>query len=137
MDIKFHLALPCRDLGETRNFYNDVILAKLGRHAENWLDVDLFGNQLTFTQSGTFNFDFKNYRLDNQILPSFHFGAIVPIGIWEELHARISELGLEFTQGATFLKDRLGEHISFFVKDPNGYMVEFKSFRDAKEVFSS
>lgn len=137
MDIKYHLALPCREIGETRTFYRDVIQAKLGRHAEKWLDVDLFGNQLTFTESGNFNFDYKSYRLEDHILPSFHFGAIVPIDLWESLYSRLLGLDLEIGTEATFMKERLGEHISFFVKDPNGYMVEFKSFKDSREIFSS
>jgi len=137
MDIKFHLALPCKDIEATRSFYRDVIQASLGRHAEKWLDVDLFGNQLTFTQSGSFQFDFKNYRLEDHILPSFHFGAIVPGDVWEPLYQRLRRLSLELTAEAIFLKERRGEHRSFFVRDPNGYMVEFKCFRENNEVFSN
>ena len=29
----------------------------------------------------------------------------------------------------------MGAHRSFFVKDPNGYFIEFKSFDKAEEVF--
>ncbi len=137
MDTKFHLALPCNDIEETRAFYQDVVKANLGRHAEKWLDVDLFGNQLTFTQSGNFNFDYKNYRLEDYILPSFHFGVIVPADVWGELYSRLSELDLEITTEATFMQDKVGEHLSFFIQDPNGYMVEFKSFRDPAEIFAT
>lgn len=137
MDTKFHLALPCNDIEETRAFYQDVVKANLGRHTEKWLDVDLFGNQLTFTQSGNFNFDYKNYRLEDYILPSFHFGVIVPADVWGELYSRLSELDLEITSEATFMQDKVGQHLSFFVQDPNGYMVEFKSFRDPTEIFAT
>lgn len=137
MEIKFHLALPCKDVEATRTFYRDVIQAKMGRHAEKWLDVDLFGHQLTFTESGNFNFEFKNYRLEEHILPSFHFGTIVPIDVWGSLYSRLMGQDLEIVTEATFMKERTGEHLSFFVKDPNGYMVEFKTFRDSKEIFSS
>ena len=34
-----------------------------------------------------------------------------------------------------FMKDSVGEHLSFFVKDPNNYMLEFKCFKNDKEVF--
>lgn len=137
MDIKFHLALPCSDLGATRDFYSEVVGAQMGRQAETWLDVDLFGNQLTFTQCGPFHFDYKSYRLDGEVLPAFHFGAIVPFGIWEEIRIRANAQGSEPIPWATFRKDRPGEHLSFFIQDPNGYRVEFKSFKDGREVFSN
>ncbi|MEZ4808963.1 MAG: bleomycin resistance protein [Allomuricauda sp.] len=137
MEARFHLALPCKSIEETRIFYQDVIKAGVGRQTEKWLDIDIFGNQLTFTQSGSFNFDFKNYRLEDYILPSFHFGIIVPLNVWKELYERLFQMDLEITTEATFMKDKTGEHLSFFVQDPNGYMVEFKSFKDPTEIFST
>ncbi|MCB0372405.1 MAG: VOC family protein [Muricauda sp.] len=137
MEIKFHLALPCKDIEETRAFYMDVIKASPGRQTGQWLDVDLFGHQLTFTQSGNFNFDFKNYRLEEYILPSFHFGVIVPAEDWKELYTRLNGMDLEITTEATFMQDKVGEHLSFFVQDPNGYMVEFKSFKHPKDIFAT
>lgn len=137
MEIKFHLALPCRDIEETRAFYLDVVNAGLGRQTEQWLDIDLYGNQLTFTQSGNFNFDFKNYRLEDYILPSFHFGVIVPTEEWKQLYKRLDSMDLEITTEATFMQDKVGEHLSFFVQDPNGYMVEFKSFKEPKDTFAT
>lgn len=137
METQFHLALPCKDIGETRAFYQDVVQAGLGRQAEHWLDVDLFGHQLTFTQSGNFNFDFKNYRLEDYILPSFHFGIIVSTEQWHELYDRLNAMDLEITTEATFMQDKTGEHLSFFVQDPNGYMVEFKSFKNPGDIFST
>jgi extradiol dioxygenase family protein len=37
---------------------------------------------------------------------------------------------------ATFLKDETGEHVSFFIKDPNDYMLEFKSFKNSTDIFN-
>lgn len=134
-NAQFHLALPCSNIEETREFYVDIIKAKLGRNTEKWLDINLYGNQLTFTQAGHFNFDFKNYKLDDFVLPSFHFGVIVPVEIWGELYGRLFKMDLEVTTEATFMMDRIGEHLSFFVQDPNGYMLEFKSFKNIDEIF--
>ena len=44
---------------------------------------------------------------------------------------------LELVEKTTFLKDNLGEHTSFFVNDPNDYMLEFKNFSKALDVFKS
>lgn len=136
MKAQFHLALPCKNIEETREFYEDIIKVKLGRSTENWLDVDLYGNQLTFTRAGHFNFEFKSYKLDDFVLPSFHFGVIVPIDIWSGLYGRLFKMDLEVTTEATFMQGKKGEHLSFFVQDPNGYMLEFKSFKNVDEVFS-
>lgn len=136
MTARFHLALPCREIEETKNFYVDIIGAGVGRHTEKWLDVNLFGNQLTFTESGDFRFDFKNYKLEDYVLPSFHFGVIVPVSIWGMLYTRLFQMDLEVTTEATFMQGKKGEHLSFFVQDPNGYMLEFKSFKNSEEVFS-
>ncbi|WP_235914992.1 VOC family protein [Flagellimonas ochracea] len=136
MEAKFHLALPCRDIEETKKFYMEIIGTNLGRNTEKWLDIDLFGNQLTFTQAGNFSFDFKSYKLDDYILPAFHFGVIIPNDSWEELYGRLFQMDLEVTTKATFMQGKKGEHLSFFVQDPNGYMLEFKSFKNVNEVFT-
>ncbi|WP_299903079.1 VOC family protein [uncultured Aquimarina sp.] len=133
---EFHLALPCEDIGKTKDFYTNILGATLGRHTDNWIDINLYGNQITFTKAGTFNFDFKNYRLGGQILPSFHFGVIVDMETWEKLYSHLSSKDIEVTTEVTFFENKVGEHLSFFVKDPDGYMVEFKSFKNTGEVFT-
>jgi len=133
----FHLSLPCEDIEKTKTFYLDILGAKLGRNSSNWLDINLYDNQITFTKAGIFNFDFKNYRFGEQILPSFHFGVIIDVDLWGKLYSKLFQMNLEVTTEATFLEDKIGEHLSFFIKDPNGYMIEFKSFKNDEEVFSN
>ena len=137
MKANFHLALPCIELIKTKAFYVDLLGARTGRSGENWIDIDLYGNQLTFTKAGTFKFDFKNYRLGDQILPSFHFGIVIDVELWGQLYAKLNSTPLKLTPKATYMKEKVGEHLSFFIKDPNGYMVEFKSFKNSHEIFSS
>jgi len=131
----FHLSLPCSSISKTEDFYVDVIGASLGRHSSRWLDIDLFGNQITFTKSGDFNFAYRSYKFEESVLPAFHFGVIVHHDTWEVLYNRLSASEYDITTETTFLKDKVGEHVSFFIQDPNGHMVEFKSFRDQKEMF--
>jgi hypothetical protein len=45
------------------------------------------------------------------------------------------QLNEEVTTEVTFLEDKVGEHISFFVTDPNGFIIEFKSFKNDDEIF--
>ena len=133
----FHLALPCYSVTRTRNFYVDILGAKLGRHSTQWADINLFGNQITFTKSGEFSFTYKSYKFEDQVLPSFHFGVILDEKTWKTVHQKLIVNIEGITEAITFLKNKSGEHTSFFVEDPNGYVVEFKCFKEAKQVFAS
>ena len=137
MKAQFHLALPCENIEVTKAFYIDTLGATQGRQTDKWIDINLYNNQLTFTESGAFNFKFKNYKLDDNILPSFHFGAIIGIEVWGTLYKKLLQSNQEVTTECTFMENKVGEHLSFFITDPNGYMIEFKSFKDKKEVFTS
>lgn len=135
MSKPFHVSLPCLDIEKTKDFYINKIGAKLGRSNINWLDIDLFGNQITFTKSGRFDFHYQNYSFEGKILPSFHFGAILDITTWGKVYSKVNSENIEVFDEITFLKGKKGEHISFFVKDPNGFMVEFKSFSKEAAIF--
>ena len=136
MDTSFHISLPCNDVKATKNFYKNVIGATLGRFNDNWVDINLFGHQLTFTNAGKFNFNNPNYVFEGKILPSFHFGVIMDEATWKKVYEKLEAQKLELVTQATFLKGKSGEHSSFFVKDPNNYMIEFKSFINPKDVFN-
>ena len=135
MENLFHLSLPCENLVDTKMFYVDTIGASLGRYANNWADINLFGHQVTFTKVGKFDFTNPSYKLEGQVLSSFHFGIILDKDTWENIYSKLKNQDLKVTPQATFLKNRSGEHVSFFVKDPNGYMLEFKRFKNNNEVF--
>ena len=48
METSFHMSLPCLSVKETKSFYTNIIGASTGRMAQNWIDINLFGHQLTF-----------------------------------------------------------------------------------------
>ncbi len=135
MDTLFHISLPCADIIETTDFYKNIIETNIGRASENWIDINLFGHQVTFTKAGKFNFNNPNYVFEGKILPSFHFGVIVGMDKWSELYSKLNKLDFEVVTQTTFLNNKKGEHLSFFIKDPNGYMLEFKCFKDKKDIF--
>ena len=133
----FHLSLPCNNLVETKMFYVDTIGADLGRYANNWVDIDLFGHQVTFTQVGKFDFTNPSYAFEGNVLSSFHFGVILDIDSWGKMYSKLTNRNLEVTTQTTFLMNKAGEHVSFFINDPNEYMLEFKSFKEINEIFRS
>jgi len=136
-NFAFHLSLPCIDIKTTKEFYVYALEATLGRFNENWMDINFYQHQITFTKAGNFDFNFKNYLFEKQILPSFHFGVIVDVEKWGQLYTKLIQGSYEVTTEATFLKNKVGEHLSFFIKDPNGYMLEFKNFKNENEVFEA
>jgi extradiol dioxygenase family protein len=60
----FHLALPCLSITKTRAFYNEVLGAQIGRSSIKWLDINFYNHQITFTESGPFNFESKSYAFN-------------------------------------------------------------------------
>jgi len=136
MNTSFHMSLPCLSVKETKSFYTNIG-ASIGRATQNWVDINLFGHQITFIKAGKFNFNNPNYVFEGKILPSFHFGVIIDLDKWNGIYSRLKSEDIELVEQTTFLKDKIGEHTSFFVKDPNDYMLEFKSFKDSADVFKA
>ena len=132
----FHLALPCLDIQETKDFYTRVLKASSGREAANWVDINFGGHQITFSKVGDFDFNYPSYRFEEAILPSFHFGVVVDIDTWQSVYKELVKSSYEVTAEVEFLTNKAGEHISFFIKYPNGYSIEFKSFSEPRNVFS-
>lgn len=137
MGTSFHMSLPCLSVTETKKFYVDNIGATLGRKAKTWVDINLFGHQLTFIKAEKFNFNSPNYVFEGRILPAFHFGIIVDEVTWNSIYDKLNNNNLEVVDKTTFLKDKPGEHSSFFIKDPNDFMLEFKKFKISNDIFKS
>lgn len=137
MDFHFHLSLPCRHIGATEKFYTQIIGVAKGRQASNWIDINLFGNQITFIKAGSFKFDYPSYSFEKTVLPSFHFGVILPQNQWQELYHKLKAEDFLYLDDTPFLTQKTGAHQSFFIKDPSGYIIEFKCFEVEADVFSN
>ena len=137
METSFHISLPCLNIAETKAFYVNNLGASVGRNADTWIDINLFGHQITFIKAEKFNFNSPNYIFEGKILPTFHFGVIVNVETWGEIYSKLSNSNFEVVTQTTFLKDKAGEHLSFFIEDPNGYMLELKSFKSETDIFKS
>lgn len=135
MRTSFHVSLPCKSIKSTKSFYINNIGATLGRNTQGWADINLFGNQLTFIKVKKFNFNNPNYVFEGKILPSFHFGIVLEENVWEEIYSKLRNKKLNLVEENKFLKDKSGEHNSFFIKDPNDYMLEFKCFKNPENIF--
>ena len=47
----FHLAVPCGDLEVAKKFYSETLGCRLDNSAQEWADVDFWGNELTLHAS--------------------------------------------------------------------------------------
>lgn len=135
MNPAFHMSLPCLNIEETIKFYTEELDATVGRVTKEWADINLFNNQLTFVLVDKFNFEYPSYQFENHSLPTFHFGVIVSTNEWDEMYDRVNYWLSGHNIKKTFLKDKHGEHVSFFIKDPNGYTLEFKTFIQEDGMF--
>jgi extradiol dioxygenase family protein len=124
----FHLSLPVRDLEATRAFYCAVLGAVPGRATPEWIDLIVFGHQVTFHQ-----------RPDEVRPPEAqgvqHFGAILPWADWASLCAAIAAAGFPtLVQPTVFGHGTRDEHGKVLLRDPSGHLLEFKAYRHLASV---
>jgi extradiol dioxygenase family protein len=134
----FHLAVPVTDLASAREFYVELLGCGVGRESAQWIDFDFFGHQLTahvVTSSEAARL--SSSRVDGDDVPTRHFGVILEWDAWEDLANRLRRAGVRFVIGPRVrFKGSVGEQGTFFVRDPSGNALEFKSFADASQVFA-
>ena len=131
----FHLAFPIRNVRETRSFYVDLLGCEEGRSAERWVDFDFFGHQITghVVPAGPAAAN----PVDGDSVPVPHFGAVLGWAEWEALQERVRAAGVAFVIGPRVrFAGEVGEQGTFFLHDPSGNALEFKSFRDPDRLFA-
>ena len=137
MDIpRFHLAFPVHDLELARGFYADLLGCGIGRQSEKWMDFDLYGHQVVAHLSPDDCRVTKRNEVDGDQVPSRHFGVILPWDKWEGLIEMIKGKSVEFLiEPRIRFKDSPGEQGTFFIADPSGNTLEFKTFKNDSDVF--
>ena len=132
------MSLPCLSISKTMDFYVDVIGADLGRHSTRWLDIDSSATRLHLPGRANSIFPTDPISFEETVLPSFHFGVIVDRALWETLYQKmmVSEYEGDPTE-ATFLKDQVGEHVSFFCKRSKWAYAQIQEFSQDQGYVSS
>ncbi len=135
---RFHLAFPVQELEATRSFYEDVLGCAAGRLADSWIDFDFFGHQISAHVAPDELSDAARNEVDGKAVPVRHFGAILEWDDWEAVAQRLTQAGASFViEPYVRFAGQVGEQGTFFVKDPSGNCLEFKSFRDMSRVFAT
>ena len=135
--VPFHLAFPVRDLKATRYFYGELLGCPLGRESERWIDFDFFGHQISAhliddtQESAAFN------EVDGNSIPVRHFGVVLEWSVWTAMAGKLRARGADFLIEPTIrFKGEVGEQGTFFLRDPSGNCLEFKSFKDLSRLFA-
>lgn len=133
----FHLAIPVTSLEDAEAFYGDLLGCPVGRRDARWIDFNFFGAQLTTHLVDTTEAHAPTNNVDTHAIPVRHFGMVLA---WEDWHRAVDHLSYV---GVTFrvtphirFEGEIGEQATFFVADPAGNCIEFKSFRDPSRLFS-
>ena len=133
----FHLAIPVRDLDETRSFYRDVLGCAEGRSSDLWVDFNFFGHQLVIHMSGEANTNLESNPVDGHDVPIPHFGIVLTWTDWTNLSEDLTNQGIEFIIEPYIRFIGLpGEQATMFFLDPSGNALEFKAFQDIDELFA-
>jgi extradiol dioxygenase family protein len=125
----FHLAIPCRDLEATFDFYVSKLGCKLARRYQDRITLDFFGDQVVCHLSDKID-------LDPQPYPR-HFG--VTFKEQQEfdalLHlARQREVPF-FSQLMKRFEGMIEEHLTFMLIDPSNNVLEFKHYLDPRMMY--
>ena len=133
---RFHLAFPVHDLEKAKTFYTSTLGCPLGRESDNWIDFNLYGHQVVAHLSPKDCMNTKTNPVDGDSIPARHFGVILPWADWEELCKILISRNIEFlVEPRIRFKNVSGEQGTFFIQDPSGNALEFKSFKNDKDVF--
>jgi len=134
----FHLAFHVHDLNEAREFYGRVLGCAEGRSSSQWVDFDFRGHQLVAHLAAGSSTDVATNVVDHHGVPVPHFGLVLPWDDWEALAGRLRAANVEFALDPYVrFAGQPGEQGTFFVRDPSGNALEFKSFRDMDNLFAT
>ncbi len=135
--VPFHLALPVRDLEAARTFYVDLLGCSVGRESATWIDFNFFGHQVTTHLSPEEPQPAATNPVDGQQVPVRHFGVILDWDAWQALAERLTQAGVSFLiEPYIRFRGQVGEQATMFLLDPSQNGLEFKAFRDQRQIFA-
>ena len=135
MSTTFHLAIEVGDVEVARRFYVDVLGCEQADHElPNWLDVNLWGNELTLHSSNPEKESMPGcHDVDAMgTIPVPHIGVHLDRDTYDNVKRRIEDAGVEYVcKPFIRFKDKELEQETFFIKDPHGNHLEIKSYTNS------
>ena len=137
MDIlRFHIAFPVNNLKNTKDFYTKILGCSLGRESNKWIDFNFYGHQVVAHLSPENCIKSNVNKVDGDMVSCRHYGVILPWDKWKVLGEKIKNKKIRFIiKPKIRFKNLKGEQGTFFLEDPSGNVLEFKSFKNDSMVF--
>ena len=133
----FHLAIPVRGIDSTRAFYVETLGCSVGRETAYWIDFNFFGHQLSAHVRPEELSQVRTNPVDGKDVPVRHFGIVLVLEDWHVLSEKLRDKGITFLiEPALRFKGLVGEQATMFILDPSGNALEFKTFRDERQLFA-
>ena len=124
----FHLAIPCGDLETAKKFYSETLGCRLDNSAQEWADVDFWGNELTLHAS-EHKLDNERHDVDMGNVPVPQFGVHLKKEVYEQIKSNLKSQNINYIDKPyTRFKGTKFEQNTFFIEDPNGNVLELKTF---------
>lgn len=131
----FHLALPVNSIAAAREFYAKVLGCKEGRSTEAWMNFDFYGHNIVVHRDPNHRGHNHSNIVDGHSVPVPHFGIVMNWEEWHELADNLKKEKVRFVvEPYTRSKDEQGEKASMFLLDPSGNALEFKAYKDPKDL---
>ncbi|MDB9705572.1 VOC family protein [Pelagibacteraceae bacterium] len=129
MSNPFHLALPAGDIDSTLKFYTEILGCKTGnREKGKWVDIDFWGNELTLHQT-KMKLPRERHDVDMGNVPIPHFGVHLDKDIFNRIKSSLKSNNISFIDKPyTRFEGTKFEQNTFFIEDPNGNVLELKTF---------
>ena len=134
----FHLAIPVKNLSESKDFYENILGCKRGRESDEWADYDFFGHQLVIHVDPNHEAESHHNEVDGKSVPIPHFGVVIPWDDFDKFADMLSTNNIHFVIEPYVRFEGLpGEQKTMFFYDNSGNALEFKSFKDMSKLFST
>ena len=131
----FHLAIPVKEITETRYFYREILGCEEGRSSDHWVDFNFFGHQLVLHIDSTKANILNENSVDGKSVPVPHFGIVLDWNVFEKLEKKIRNKVKFIIEPYIRFEGQAGEQKTMFFKDPSGNALEFKTFKNINQLF--
>ncbi|MBL6591004.1 MAG: VOC family protein [Flavobacteriaceae bacterium] len=131
----FHLAIPVKEITETRYFYRDILGCEEGRSSDHWVDFNFFGHQLVLHIDSSKANILNENSVDGKSVPVPHFGIVLDWDVFENFEKKIRNKVKFIIEPYIRFEGQAGEQKTMFFKDPSGNALEFKTFKNINQLF--
>ena len=131
----FHLAIPVKEITETRYFYRNILGCEEGRSSDHWVDFNFFGHQLVLHIDSSKANILNENSVDGKSVPVPHFGIVLDWDVFENFEKKISNKVKFIIEPYIRFEGQAGEQKTMFFKDPSGNALEFKTFKNIDQLF--